>query len=183
MDTSGERIHSQTLCALAHLDYNALNAHSYSSYFLTAQQLGLGDDAMAQIFRRAAFNVMGVNRDDHAKNFSFLLPHDGEWQLAPAYDVTHSNWGASWTESQKMSVNGHFVGISLDDLRMMGERHGVPGIERIFTDVREALDDWPEFAAQRRRRHVDDAAHRTRSHRTAAELAHLAAQPCESFAD
>jgi serine/threonine-protein kinase HipA len=142
----GERIHSQTLCALAHLDYNALNAHSYSSYFLTAKQLGLGGDAMAQIFRRAVFNVMGVNRDDHAKNFSFLLPEDGEWQLAPAYDVTHSHWGASWTESQKMSVNGRFVDISLDDLRTMGERHEVPGIQRILADVRETLDNWRVFA-------------------------------------
>jgi len=146
--TTGERIHSQTLCALAHLDYNALSAHSYSSYFLAARQLGLGEDAVAQIFRRAVFNVMGVNRDDHAKNFSFLLPQDGEWQLAPAYDVTHSNWGASWTESQKMSVNGHFVDISLNDLRTMGERHGVPGIEMILDDVSETLDNWREFAAQ-----------------------------------
>jgi serine/threonine-protein kinase HipA len=145
---SGERIHSQTLCALAHLDYNALHAHSYSTYFLTAKQLGLGDDAMSEIFRRAVFNVMAVNRDDHAKNFSFLLPHNGEWQLAPAYDVTHSNWGASWTESQKMSVNGRFVEISLEDLRTMGERHEVPGIERILTDVREALDTWRDFAAR-----------------------------------
>ena len=145
---SGERIHAQTLCAMAHLDYNAINAHSYSSYFLTAKKLGLGADAMAQIFRRAVFNVMGVNRDDHAKNFSFLLPENGQWQLAPAYDVTHSNWGASWTESQKMSVNGHFVDISLDDLRAVGERHEVPGIEMILNDVRATLDRWREFAAR-----------------------------------
>lgn len=151
---AGERIHSQTLCALAHLDYNALNAHSYSSYFLTAKQLGLDGDAMTQIFRRAVFNVMGVNRDDHAKNFSFLLPHGGTWRLAPAYDVTHSNWGGSWTESQKMSVNGRFADISLNDLRTMGERHEVPGIERVLADVREALDQWPEFAA---RAEVDEA--------------------------
>ncbi|MGB8196524.1 MAG: type II toxin-antitoxin system HipA family toxin [Acidimicrobiales bacterium] len=162
----GERIHSQTLCALAHLDYNALNAHSYSSYFLTAKQLGLDGDAMAQIFRRAVFNVMGVNRDDHAKNFSFLLAHGGSWQLAPAYDVTHSNWGASWTESQKMSVNGRFVGISLDDLRTMGERHEVPGIERILADVRGTLERWPEFAA---RAEVDD----TTTRRIATDLDEL----------
>ena len=144
----GERIHSQTLCALAHLDYNALRAHSYSSYFLTAKQLGLGEDSMAQIFRRMVFNVMSVNRDDHAKNFSFLLAENGEWRLAPAYDVTHSNWGEAWTESQKMSVNGHFVDISLDDLRTVGERHEVPGIKRAIEDVSEALANWHEFAKQ-----------------------------------
>jgi serine/threonine-protein kinase HipA len=55
---------------------------------------------MSQIFRRAVFNVMSVNRDDHAKNFSFLLHEDGHRDLAPGYDITHSNWGASWTQTQ-----------------------------------------------------------------------------------
>jgi serine/threonine-protein kinase HipA len=142
----GERIHSQTLCALAHLDYNARRVHSYSSYFLTAKRLGLGVEAMAEIFRRVVFNVMAVNRDDHAKNFSFLLPQNGQWQLAPAYDVTHANWGASWTESQQMSVNGHFVDITIDDLRSMGDRHDVPGMNKILAEVGVALDQWRDFA-------------------------------------
>ncbi|HEY5304776.1 MAG TPA: type II toxin-antitoxin system HipA family toxin [Acidimicrobiales bacterium] len=143
----GERIHSQTLCALAHLDYNARRTHAYETYFLTAQQLGLGTDSSSQIFRRAVFNVMSVNRDDHAKNFSFLLPEGEGWRLAPAYDVTHSNWGASWTQAQQMSVNGAFVGITIDDFRTMGDRFGVPGIEGIIADVAQAIENWREFAA------------------------------------
>ena len=142
----GERIHTQTLCALAHLDYNARRTHAYSSYFLTASALGLGPDAAREIFRRAAFNVMGVNRDDHAKNFSFLLSDGGHWRLAPAYDVTHSNWGGSWTQNHQMSVNGHFVDITLDDLREMGDRHEVPGVETVLRDVAAAIERWPEFA-------------------------------------
>lgn len=142
----GERIHSQTLCALAHLDYNARRTHAYETYFLTARQLGLGTDTYSQIFRRAVFNVMSVNRDDHAKNFSFLLPEGESWRLAPAYDVTHSSWGASWTQAQQMSVNGAFVGITIDDFRTMGDRFGVPGIEGILNDVARALENWRGFA-------------------------------------
>ncbi len=143
----GERIHSQTLCALAHLDYNARRTHAYETYFLTAQQLGLDANDMSQIFRRAAFNVMSVNRDDHAKNFSFLLPEDGNWQLAPAYDLTHSNWGGSWTQTQQMSVTGNFAGISLDDFRLMGDRLGVPDIERTLSQVAASIAQWRDFAA------------------------------------
>jgi serine/threonine-protein kinase HipA len=143
----GERIHSQTLCALAHLDYNARRTHAYETYFLTARQLGLGAESMAQIFRRAVFNVMGVNRDDHAKNFSFLLPESGNWQLAPAYDVTHANWGASWTQTQQMSVNGRFVDVTLDDFRSMGDRLEVPDIERTLSEVAASISQWRDFAA------------------------------------
>lgn len=143
---NGERIHSQTLCALAHLDYNARRTHAYETYFLTARQLGLGSESMSQIFRRAVFNVMGVNRDDHAKNFSFLLPEDGSWELAPAYDITHSNWGASWTQTQQMSVSGSFLDITLDDFRSMGDRLEVANIERTLKEVSASIAQWRDFA-------------------------------------
>jgi serine/threonine-protein kinase HipA len=143
-----ERIHVQTLCALAHLDYNMARTHSYSSYFLTARALGLGPDARQQMFRRVVFNVMGVNRDDHTKNFSFLLPEQGSWRLAPAYDVTHSYWGGEWTRTHQMSVNGHFDEISLDDLRTLGDLHDVPGIDAALNDVATAIGNWRDFAAR-----------------------------------
>lgn len=141
-----ERVHVQTLCGLAHLDYNASHVHSYSSYFLTARELGLGADATEQIFRRVVFNVMGANRDDHAKNFSFLLPEHGSWQLAPAYDVTHSNWGDPWTQAHQMSVNGRFAGITRDDLLTMASLHDVPRADAVIAEVAEAMANWRAFA-------------------------------------
>jgi serine/threonine-protein kinase HipA len=141
------RIHSQTLCALGHLDYNLARSHAYSSYFLVARQLDLGAEARQEMFRRVAFNVMAVNRDDHTKNFSFILPEAGRWQLAPAYDVTHSYWDGAWTQTHQMSVNGRFVDITLDDLRVLGDLHEVPGIEASLRDVSAAVDAWPDHAA------------------------------------
>jgi serine/threonine-protein kinase HipA len=143
----GQRIHMQSLCALAHLDYNLTRTHSYSSYFQTAESLGLGRAARHQLLRRVAFNVMAVNRDDHTKNFAFLLPEDGTWTLAPNFDVTHSNWSGEWTAAHQMSVNGKFIDVTLDDLRSLGDLHDVPAIDAALTEVAEAVQSWPEFAA------------------------------------
>jgi len=44
-----------------------------------------------KILRLAAFNVFAHNRDDHSKNCSYLMDATGNWQLAPAYDLTYSN--------------------------------------------------------------------------------------------
>jgi serine/threonine-protein kinase HipA len=142
------RLHVQSLCALDHLDFNLARTHSYSSYFLVADRLGLDVTDRGQIFRRIAFNVMGVNRDDHTKNMSFLLPESGQWQLTPAYDVTHANWGSDWTAQHQMSVNGKFSDITLDDLRVLADRHDVPGVEGALRDVRAAIDTWPDAAAE-----------------------------------
>ena len=141
-----ERVHAQTLCALGHFDFSMARTHSYASYFWVARELGLVPTDVAQMFRRVVFNVMGANRDDHTKNFSFLLRERGSWQLAPAYDVTHSIWDGEWTQNHQMSVNGRFDGITLDDLRALADSNGVPGIEAAIREVSEAIDAWPEFA-------------------------------------
>ena len=144
---TGERIHLQSLCALAHLDFNLTSTHSYSQYFATIRDLGLGRDAIQEAFRRMVFNVAAVNRDDHTKNLAFLLPENGTWQLAPAYDVTHShNSRSKWTQRHQMSVNGKFDAITLADLREVGDRQLVPDYENVIDGVLQAVDDWLECA-------------------------------------
>ena len=92
--------------------------------------------------------MAGVNRDDHTKNVSFLLAERGRWQLAPAYDVTHSYWDAEWPQAHQMSVNAKFTDISLDDFRVMGDRHEVPAMAATIDQVNEAIDHWSDFAAE-----------------------------------
>jgi len=76
--------------------------------------------AYEKIFRLACFNVFAHNRDDHSKNFSFLMNKMGEWRFAPAYDLTFS-----------YSSHGHHSNaIVLDDL--------APGIKPIV----RIIDDW-----------------------------------------
>ncbi len=105
--------HLQSLCALSHLDYRQRATHAYEQYFLAISELRLGDVALTQAFRRMAFNVMARNCDDHTKNFAFLLKQGGQWELAPAYDVTHAhNPKGEWTSQHLMSVNGKFDDIA-----------------------------------------------------------------------
>jgi serine/threonine-protein kinase HipA len=143
----GDKIHVQSLCALAHLDFRQIGAHDYAQLFLLIEQLGLGAHARAEAFRRMVFNVASANCDDHSKNFSFLLPEGGQWQLSPAYDVTHAHApGSEWTRQHLMAVNGKTVGIDRDDVTRVADRFEVPGAARIVGEVLAAVDDWPRQA-------------------------------------
>jgi serine/threonine-protein kinase HipA len=141
--------HVQTLCAMNHLDFRQRGTHAYAQLFLTIAQLGLGDDAVSEAFRRMAFNVMARNCDDHTKNFSFLLPQDMPWELAPAYDVTHAyNPRGEWTYQHLMSVNGRFQAITRDDLLADADRFSVRKARQILDKVRAALENWSAFALE-----------------------------------
>jgi serine/threonine-protein kinase HipA len=141
--------HIQTLCAINHLDFKQRGTHDYSQLFMTASALGLNDDALDQIFRRMAFNVMARNCDDHTKNFGFILRQGQEWNLSPAYDVTHAYKPTGlWTYQHLMSVNQKFKDISKNDLLTVADRFGIRKPENVLSDVRGAIDNWSQFAKQ-----------------------------------
>lgn len=141
--------HMQTLCAMNHLDFRQRGTHDYAQFFMTIAKLGLGDEAFSQAFRRMAFNVMARNCDDHTKNFSFLLTQGQPWALAPAYDITHAyNPKGQWTYQHLMSVNRKFNDITRDDLLAVADRFGVRKPQSALADIRAAIDNWSNFAAQ-----------------------------------
>lgn len=145
----GEKHHVVSLCAMAHLDFNLLATHSYDQYLQTVTALGLDREALAQAYRRMAFNVLAVNRDDHTKNFAFRREQGGPWELSPAFDVTHAYAPDSrWTARHLLAVNGRFEGIALADLHEVGDRNGVPGYRAIVREVAAAVDRWPAFAEE-----------------------------------
>jgi serine/threonine-protein kinase HipA len=146
---NGTKVHMQSLCGLAGLDFNAIGAHSYEQLLQASDALGLDGAALHQILRRAAFNVAAANCDDHTKNHAFLMSPAGVWSLAPAYDVTHAfNPRGRWTFQHLMSVNGRFAGIGRADLLAMADRHAVPGARTALAEVAATLDSWPEHAGR-----------------------------------
>ena len=94
----------QSLAAFTGADYRAPGTLDYVS-FLRATQICTHDvREMRVAFERAVFNVAFNNRDDHPKNFSYLMAPDGHWSLAPAYDVTFAKAPADiirWTSWEK----------------------------------------------------------------------------------
>ncbi|MDR1914285.1 MAG: type II toxin-antitoxin system HipA family toxin, partial [Clostridiales bacterium] len=104
---ANEKLHMQTLCGLAHFDYNRPGAYSYEQLFQTMRTLRLPHAAAEQVYRRMVFNVVARNQDDHTKNFSFLMDKDGKWRLSPAYDLVYSyNPQGDYTSLHQMSING-----------------------------------------------------------------------------
>jgi serine/threonine-protein kinase HipA len=143
----GRKVHSQTLCAMSHLDFRQIGAHDYSQLFLLLDQLELGPETRAEVFRRMTFNVAAAICDDHTKNFTFLLPEGEAWRLSPAYDVTHAHAPSSkWTRQHLMAVNARSVGIRRLDVMEVGDRFAVPGASGIVGQVLEAVAKWRTFA-------------------------------------
>ncbi|MHB8451759.1 MAG: type II toxin-antitoxin system HipA family toxin [Mycobacteriales bacterium] len=143
------KVHVQTLCAMGQLDFRQIGVHDYAQLFLCIDQLNLGPDARAEVFRRMVFNVAAANCDDHTKNFSFLLPEGGRWRLSPAYDVTHAHSpDSAWTRQHLMAVNGRTTAITRADVREVGDRFSVPGASSIIEQVLDTVADWPTFAAE-----------------------------------
>jgi len=141
--------HLQTLCAIAHMDYKQKASHDYNQLFLTIKRILPGYRSLEEAFRRMAFNVMAANCDDHTKNVSFLLREGKEWELAPAYDVTHAhNPQGEWTSQHLMAVNGNFSDISRNDLLAVADRFGIGTAPQVLKQVREAVSSWPDFAVK-----------------------------------
>lgn len=144
-----EKHHVQTLCAMAHLDFKQLATHSYAQAFMAVAALKLGQDAVDELFRRMAFNVMARNCDDHTKNLAFLLKRDQPWALAPAYDVTHAyNPSGPWTFQHQMSVNSKFQDITAADLLEDAERFGVRSPRKLLDGIADALGSFDAFARE-----------------------------------
>lgn len=143
-----EKIHVQSLCAMQHMDYNARQLHAYESLFLTAMELRLGDDALTELFRRMAFNVAARNNDDHTKNFAFMLDQGGQWELAPAYDVTFAYDTTNvWLAQHLMSVDGKRDVINRENLLTVAARFSIPGAKAALDQINAAVANWAAHAA------------------------------------
>jgi len=145
----GQRIHMTTLCGLRALDNDDVGTHDYAQLFATITELGLGEDALVEAFRRMAFNVAAVNHDDHTKNHAFLMDASGTWSLSPAYDLSYANVpGHPYMGQHCMGVDGEFRAITPEHQLRLAARFAIPYARRELEHVRDTVDAWPEFARE-----------------------------------
>jgi serine/threonine-protein kinase HipA len=145
------KLHLQSLCALAHYDFNAPGAYAYEQAFAVARSLGLPPSSLEELFRRAVFNVLARNQDDHTKNIAFLMAPSGRWSLAPAYDVTYSyNPAGQWTARHQMTLAGKTDDFTQDDLLTCGRSAGLKTARarHVIAAVSTAIQRWPDFASK-----------------------------------
>lgn len=88
--TAHSPIHMHTISGLLHADHRD---HSLDYQTILKATLHLTHDIREceKIFRQCVFNVLSHNKDDHSKNFSFLMQGNGIWHISPSYDLTYSS--------------------------------------------------------------------------------------------
>ncbi|TGM63130.1 type II toxin-antitoxin system HipA family toxin [Leptospira meyeri] len=149
----GEKLHMQSLCAIAHYDFNMAGAYSYEQTFDVIRKIISENtrSALEQQFRRTVFNVITRNQDDHTKNIAFLMDKTGKWNLSPAYDMTYSyNPNGQWTSRHQMSINGKREKFQLEDLIELGKKADLKNIQikSIITQTKDIVSSWKKYAKQ-----------------------------------
>lgn len=145
-----EKLHVQSLCAMMHFDFNRPDAYSYEQAMQTMKRLGLPMTDIEEQFRRASFNVIARNHDDHVKNIAYLMNKAGEWRLSPAFDVAYSyNPTGAWTARHQMSLNGKRDDFELEDLISLARSGGIKRgrASAIIEQVSQSVQQWGDFAA------------------------------------
>ena len=140
---AGRRIHVHTFSGLTHTPVR--EPMEYGDLLELARGLVDGGAAVEEIFRRAIFNILAGNDDDHGRNHAFLMDAGGRWSLAPAYDLNPAgNPLASGLRAG--TIAGKAAGLRREDLLRFAEDHDVRGAETILREVESAIAAWPEHA-------------------------------------
>lgn len=85
-----KRYHMHSACGLLHSDFRVPSL-DYEDLITLTGILTRDVREVEKLYQLAVFNVLAHNRDDHSKNFSYLMDKDGQWKISPAYDLTFSS--------------------------------------------------------------------------------------------
>ncbi|NRB39390.1 MAG: type II toxin-antitoxin system HipA family toxin [Pseudomonadales bacterium] len=116
-----DKLHYVSWCGLAHAHRDTTGTYSYEQLVLICKQLGLDSASLKELFRRAVFNIVGLNQDDHTKNFGFLMDRELNWQLSPAFDLTYAyDPTGRWTNKHQILLNRKQADFERNDLIQFG---------------------------------------------------------------
>ncbi len=146
---SGEKIHTQTLCAIQHYDFANIMSYSYEQVFQTMRQLRLSYAEAEQMYRRMVFNVIARNCDDHTKNFAFLMDKTGKWRIAPAYDICFAyRPDSAWVSQHNLSINGKRKNFVREDFLRIAEQNSIRTPNRILDESLDLVNKWRDYATE-----------------------------------
>lgn len=146
-DRNGEqKVHIHTACGLLHASHR-YSSIDYSSLLKLTSILTKDIREVEKMVRLMIFNVKSGNKDDHSKNFSFMLDKDNNWKMTPAYDLTPSE---GINGEQTAMVNGKGKGITTDDFIKTAEPFGFSDkkVMTIIEQTDDALADYDKYAKE-----------------------------------
>lgn len=139
------RVPMHTAAGAAHVDFRYPQL-DYVALLRLTQFITRDTREVLQAFERCVFNVVFNNRDDHSKNFSFLLDKNGYWKFSPAYDLVFS---AGPRGEHQMDICGEALAPTRENLLQLASKTGIAkkdaikSIERIHT-VAERFSEFAE---------------------------------------
>lgn len=139
-----KRLHMHTVSGLIHSNFR-FPSLDYEDLLSLTGVLTKDIREVEKMFRLAVFNIMAHNRDDHAKNFSFLMNEFGEWKLSPAYDLTFSNGPGG---EQSTMVIGEGRNITVKHLTKLGSEAKLSKefIDNVIEQTTSALSKWSNLS-------------------------------------
>jgi serine/threonine-protein kinase HipA len=144
--TSSHLLHMHTLSGFLHADYRYPSL-DYEFVIKATMWLTKNGKECEKQFRNAVFNVFSYNRDDHARNFSFLMHGDGTWKVSPAYDLTFSS-GLGGEHSTAVMREGK--NPKPEHLLKLADAVGIARevALKIIAEVKDGVLEWVNLAKQ-----------------------------------
>lgn len=142
----GQRLHIHSLSGLLHTDHR-IPSLDYENILQATLWVTKKTLECEKQFRAAAFNILACNRDDHAKNFSFLMDENGVWTVSPAYDLTFSS--GPHGEHCTMII-GEGKTPTLAHLLKLAKINGIKkeSALRTIDEVKSAISKWRKYAKE-----------------------------------
>lgn len=143
--SGNRRCHVHTFGNLIHANFRVPGC-DYSDLLKATTLLTRDNHDLERAFRAMVFNVVAHNRDDHAKNFSFLLDDQtGKWSFSPSYDLTFSRGPGG---EHTTTVLGKGMRPTEKSLVQLADQAGIPALraKEIIEEIKEAISRWSEFA-------------------------------------
>ena len=142
--SGNNRFHMHSAAGLMHDNFRLSNL-DYGNLMDCAFKLENHVGAYEKIMRIAAFNVFAHNRDDHSKNFSFLMDEKGQWKLAPAYDLTFSNSSHGFHSTM---VSGESKNPGKNHLLKLANYFKIKKANGIIQQVEEVVSNWKVYSKE-----------------------------------
>jgi serine/threonine-protein kinase HipA len=139
-----QRLHLHSACGLLHDDFR-YSTLDYGHVMDAANRLENNLNACEKVFRLAVFNVYASNMDDHSKNVAFLMNENGNWCLAPAFDLTFSPSPGGY---HSLSVGNIYQEIGKKELLKLSSYFGINNGNEIIDQVKEIISKWNMFSTE-----------------------------------
>ncbi|MDD3325435.1 MAG: type II toxin-antitoxin system HipA family toxin [Sulfurospirillaceae bacterium] len=138
-----ERVHVHSLAGLVHSDFR-LPSVDYDDILKLTLHLTKDMSEVLKVYKLAVFNLLTHNRDDHAKNFSYLLDENNNWRFAPAYDLTFS-FGLGGEHSTTYLGEGKKP--NKKHLEELAKKHGIKEYKSIIDEICSVVSNFKKYAS------------------------------------